>query len=380
MVCGLFGLLKTVTGRSPVQIWEAGLERHCKSVLGGGSCGKHDIYANKEQLEREVTRIRSWDTTDANKQRILDFLRRAEVENISICRRLKYVYGARRLLETIPKDFDCFTTRDLEDFLLSMKDRYRMTTRETMWYSVKRLFEFIDRGVIFQGIRPNFEICRTKMPEDLLTEDEVLAMVGSRGAVRDRALIYILYEAGLRVGELLNLRRKDVAFDEYGAVLRVDGKTGERRVRIVRSVAYLREWLKASPKKGREDFVWISLNEYQTPIKHRVVTKILEDSAERVGIKKHVHPHLLRHSRATHLANKLTEQQLKVYFGWTGGSHMAAVYVHLSGRDIDNAILEVSGVKGPDMGPKSEEAMKDPKFMQYMMQMYKQWQATNALM
>ena len=170
-----------------------------------------------------------------------------------------------------------------------------------------------------------------------------------------------------------------MTFDEYGTVLRVDGKTGERRVRIVRSTAYLREWLKASSKKGREDFVWISLNSYKTPIKHRVVTKILEDSAESVGIKKHVHPHLLRHSRATHLANKLTEQQLKVYFGWTGGSHMAAVYVHLSGRDIDKAILEVSGVRAPEMGPKTEEALRDPEFQSFLKQMYVMWKANKRL-
>jgi hypothetical protein len=45
------------------------------------------------------------------------------------------------------------------------------------------------------------------------------------------------------------------------------------------------------------------------------------------------------------MANKLTESQMKMYFGWTQASKMAAVYVHLSGRDVDNAILEVHGIK-----------------------------------
>ena len=42
---------------------------------------------------------------------------------------------------------------------------------------------------------------------------------------------------------------------------------------------------------------------------------------------------------------KLTEQQLKAFFGWTGDSRMASTYVHLSGRDIDNAVLQANGVK-----------------------------------
>ena len=72
---------------------------------------------------------------------------------------------------------------------------------------------------------------------------------------------------------------------------------------------------------------------------------MLKIAAIRAGIKKRIYPHLFRHSRASYYANRLTEQQLKVFFGWTGDSKMAATYVHLSGRDIDNAILQANGAK-----------------------------------
>jgi len=62
------------------------------------------------------------------------------------------------------------------------------------------------------------------------------------------------------------------------------------------------------------------------------------------GVKKRVNPHAFRHSRATFLANNLTEAQMKEYFGWVQSSGMAAVYVHLSGRDVDNAILKLHGL------------------------------------
>jgi hypothetical protein len=66
------------------------------------------------------------------------------------------------------------------------------------------------------------------------------------------------------------------------------------------------------------------------------------------GIRKPVNPHAFRHARATHLAKHLTESQMKVYFGWTQASEMAAVYVHLSCRDVDDAILQLHGIKSKE--------------------------------
>jgi len=62
-----------------------------------------------------------------------------------------------------------------------------------------------------------------------------------------------------------------------------------------------------------------------------------------LAMAKKVHPHKLRHSRATFLASKLTEAQMNQIFGWKQGSDMPSIYVHLSGRDMDDAILGVYG-------------------------------------
>jgi integrase/recombinase XerD len=49
------------------------------------------------------------------------------------------------------------------------------------------------------------------------------------------------------------------------------------------------------------------------------------------------------------MANYLTEAQMNVYFGWTQGSDMPGVYVHLSGRDIDDAVLNANGIVQKDV-------------------------------
>jgi hypothetical protein len=71
---------------------------------------------------------------------------------------------------------------------------------------------------------------------------------------------------------------------------------------------------------------------------------IVQQIAKKAGISKRVYPHLFRHTRATHLAKHLTEQELKIFFGWTMGSDMPSTYIHLSGKDIEQKILELSGI------------------------------------
>ena len=60
-----------------------------------------------------------------------------------------------------------------------------------------------------------------------------------------------------------------------------------------------------------------------------------------------MHPrHLFRHTRMTELAKTLPEQTLKQLAGWSGSSTMAEVYIHLSQRDVEDALLQkVYGIK-----------------------------------
>ncbi len=144
------------------------------------------------------------------------------------------------------------------------------------------------------------------------------------------------------------MKIKHVSFDRYGAVIVVHGKTGYRRVRLVSSVPYLAEWMNSHPfRENPEAWLWISLNKFKK-LPYNSLRSVLRTIAEKAGIKKKVNPHAFRHARATHLANFLTEAQMKEFFGWVQDSDMASVYVHLSGRDVDRAILKLYGMEVED--------------------------------
>ncbi len=89
--------------------------------------------------------------------------------------------------------------------------------------------------------------------------------------------------------------------------------------------------------------------------------KILEATMERAGIDKPSNPHHYRHSRASHLATELKEAQLCQWFGWVQGSDVPARYVHLSGRDIDDAYDQLHGLSKPDEDEKEDDVIECPR-------------------
>ena len=189
---------------------------------------------------------------------------------------------------------------------------------------------------------------RHVLPEELLTMNDLNTLLeASEKDPRDKAFIMTLWESGCRVGEILGLNVKHVAFDEFGAVLHVAGKTGERRVRVVSSAPLLAAWLSHHPSRDQPDApLWTQSKDQ--PFTYAAARMMLRRRAEDAKLKKHVNPHLFRHSQASELADDLTEAQMNEYFGWKQGSKMPAVYVHLSGRNIDEKILEMKGLKKPD--------------------------------
>ncbi|MGC8993727.1 MAG: tyrosine-type recombinase/integrase, partial [Candidatus Aenigmatarchaeota archaeon] len=193
-----------------------------------------------------------------------------------------------------------------------------------------------------------------KLPQ-VLTMEEINKMIEVCDNLRDKALISVLYESGCRASEILDLKIKDLEFDEYGGVLIVRGKTGSRRIRLISSIPALKEWLNVHPRKNDPNaslFCSLAKNNKGSPLDVCGLHFIVKEIAKKAGINKRVYPHLFRHTRATHLAKYLTEQELKIYFGWAKGSDMPGVYVHLSGRDVENKILQISGVK-----PKESESL-----------------------
>jgi integrase/recombinase XerD len=162
---------------------------------------------------------------------------------------------------------------------------------------------------------------------DVLTVEEVGRLLAAPSlddplTFRDRALLELAYGAGLRVSEWITIAVRDVLFED--GLVRVFGKgSKERLVPIGRSAIgavaiYLRE-LRPRLERGEGKGVLI-LNARGRPLTRMGAWKILRQHVERAQIAKHVSPHTLRHSFATHLLE--------------GGADLRAVQEMLGHADI----------------------------------------------
>lgn len=114
---------------------------------------------------------------------------------------------------------------------------------------------------------------------------------------RDQVILELLYGSGLRVSELADLNRQDI--DGESLLLRVRGKGSKERV-----VPLTRYAFEATQTylRMREDNLEILLLNYQgSRLSVRSIRRILDRLALEAGISQHLHPHMLRHSFATHL-------------------------------------------------------------------------------
>ena len=201
-------------------------------------------------------------------------------------------------------------------------------------------------------IHPKRDHSNGTLPQDLLTKDEIERQIDAATNVRDEAIIAILYETGARIGELMDLTVGDIEDRKHGKKIVIDGKTGVRRLPLVESVPQINKWLNQYPKPAKKAPLWCKLRlsngEAEQLGYNYVRLKILRKTAEKAGIDKPVNPHHYRHSRASFLANEMTEAQLCEWFGWVQGSDVPSKYVHLSGRDIDNTYDSMHGLYDPD--------------------------------
>ncbi|OQS38363.1 tyrosine recombinase XerC [Chromobacterium haemolyticum] len=118
-------------------------------------------------------------------------------------------------------------------------------------------------------------------------------------SIRDRALFELIYSCGLRLSEAVGLNLEDLDFSDD--LLRIRGKGGKERIAPLGAEAHvcLQRWLAQRQAAPDERAVFIA--RHGGRLGGRQVEKRLRDWAIKTGAQQHVHPHMLRHSFASHL-------------------------------------------------------------------------------
>lgn len=340
-------------------------EKKCQSTENGLSnenqteSVRDSIYNIQNRLENVTKRInQSKQISEQNRSLVWKFCEHCKLQGLSTLRIVFYLNRFWNIARVANKPFDEMTKEDVQQLVLAVRELRKrngepisertvldhLTAIKTFWKWLKGTDnEFPPEVKWIRASRKG----SSKLPEELPNSDDVDRLMNAASNARDKALISVLYDSGCRIGELLTLRIKNVQFDEYGGVLLVSGKTGQRRVRIIHSVPKLQTWLEQHPVRNEpEAWVFCSLSNRKrgAQLKYEPVSRGLRKLKQRAGVTKKINPHAFRHARATLLAQHLTDAQLKQHFGWRADSRMASVYIHLSGRDLDPTLARLAGL------------------------------------
>lgn len=173
-----------------------------------------------------------------------------------------------------------------------------------------------------------------------LTEEEIDRLfsapdVSTEAGVRDRAMLELMYAAGLRVSELVSLKQAEV--DIHAGIVNCHGKgSKERRVPVGKSaIHWLQQYTAVKAGYGKSPYANLFLSRGK-PLTRQFAWTTIKGYAEKIGIEN-VSPHTLRHSFATHLLQHGADSRsVQALLGHSDIS-TTQIYTHITDRHLRSA-------------------------------------------
>ncbi len=210
------------------------------------------------------------------------------------------------------------------DFLLGHSDKSSSTMRSAYF-----ALQFFYRNVLHETFAEKIPLAKrgTKIPV-VLGKAEVESMIGSTTNVKHKAVLALLYYGGLRLDEARSIRWQDIDFSREMIHLRI---TKGGRERVVFLHPKLVQILDVFGKAG-EGLVFTS--NLGKKYSKRTIQMIASNAAMKAGIGKHVTPHTLRHSFATHLLEAGADIRHIQHLLGHKDLKTTQIYTHVANKDI----------------------------------------------
>ena len=320
------------------------------------------LHHYNTQIKRITNKIKK-ELSQNNQKLICKYHEEMIIHSLAKSTQVKQLQTMLTLSKMLKKDWKDTTKTDIRRIALLISKNFCDELGKETFYSYDhkkmlriffRWYKLGSRSYIEVGDPPETKQIRTHLVfnklarADLITEEDRVKLLDScAGNLRDRAFIDCHLEAGTRPGEILNLQIHHVHFDQLGATLQISGKTGTRIVRLIKSTPSLSSWLYVHPLRDDYDApLWINTDKkrFGNALSYAAASAMVKRRAKNAKIKKRINLQLFRHSAATDAANYLTDAQMRDRHGWSSYSKVPGRYVHLTHKDVDNAMAEHYGL------------------------------------
>ena len=325
------------------------------------------VYNYRQRIEYWLRRIDEAEFNSTNTalvHRFADALRLSGVGEAKIVNYLQFTY---EILKINDSDIRRWSREDVDRIASKLIDKgWSYSTIAIALRALKRLVHYAKYNTIADGntikycyevehIHPDRYKKRADKEEkvkatDLITREEFDKMIEcipkvSRYPIRDKAMLYVMYEFAARPSELLNMRLKNVEVKENYVRITTTGKTGVKTLTLVLSYKPLLEWLEMHPLKDDPNaYLWYSKTKGR--VSYGRFRAFIKELAKVSGIskKKDVWLYLFRHSALTEYEKTYGSAITEVYGNWVKGSPIRNRYIHLANSDQHNAVLKRYGI------------------------------------
>lgn len=194
---------------------------------------------------------------------------------------------------------------------------------------------------------------KAKLPQlrrqvlDVLSPEEMRRLEDAAESERDKLIVRLLADTGIRVGELVKLRVSDLVETGRDRFLKIEGKGGRDRLVPIAPRIHQRldRYIRRTRPDAASDHIFVGLRRGRSgdyePLSSSGVEQLVRILGVKAGIKRRVHPHLFRHSAITDQLRKGVNPLLVAKTaGHASLSMIARTYGHLDAGDVASAMAE----------------------------------------
>ena len=297
---------------------------------------KIEAHSN-DKFQKKLDAVPKWEVPESTKKEVYTFISKAAMGQVQEGKRLsgrtlsKYLSLLKHSLEIVNKPTLKITKTDIEAFDKKLIEKKLSSARD--YRRVLKIFLRWKIGTDKSRKLAGWLDVRDKVKTpDYLTEIEISKLFKNTKNAPERFLISVLFDAGCRAEEFLNIRYEDIQLPEGNEnfvkiTLKEEySKTLGRTISLYwkNSLNSVRDFLKEREQEGikSSDPVFTSTYDGMRMFLARLGKKVLT---------KKVYPHLFRHSSATYYATKHNRQELCYRYGWKFSSDMPDIYISRAG-------------------------------------------------
>ena len=228
------------------------------------------------------------------------------------------------------KELKGITKNDVQEYFDRFIEKGRPgNTINVHLNAVKFFFE----EVLRKRLTVNIKYSKTprRLPE-FLTKEEVVRLLDSITNSKHTLMITLLYATGMRVGELVSLKVRDFEFNQnYGWVRQGKGRKDRLFIIPLKLKSELLDWIE---KQKLDSDDWLFTGHGREHISIATIQAIIKEAVRKAKIFKHVHPHTMRHSFATHLIqNGYAVTEVQPLLGHSS-LQTTMIYLHMAAPEL----------------------------------------------